>query len=99
MRSELEWQMKEESGSSDARAFPVVLLVGLPHRAEAGAAHTSSDGLPPHLVRVHLWDVVELALERFAGSVLTRTGDLAYAGGVIQDPPQILVAELWEWSD
>jgi hypothetical protein len=99
---------REDVSSSIARASQRLLqcsdnrtkyLVGLPHRAEAGAAHTSSDGLPPHLIRVHLRDVVKLALERFASSVLARTGDLAHAGSVVQDPLQILVAELWKWGD
>ena len=69
-------------------------LVRLPNRPQTSATRAGSDGLSPHLIRVHLRNIVELVLERLASSILTSARDLANTGSFIQYLLEIRSREL-----
>ena len=73
-------------------------FVRLPDRPQSGAASASCNGLAPHLVGVHLRDIVEFVLEGLPSSIFASTRNFTNTGSVIQNPLQLLSRELREWS-
>ena len=56
---------------------------------DTGLAQTARHRIPAHLVRVHLGDVVELALQELACCVLALAADLADAWHFVEDALQL----------